>query len=52
VLSVEVTHANFIVFSLIRQGSLEILIYSTRDEHANLFTTDAVARRNGTTDIM
>jgi hypothetical protein len=41
VLSGEATHTNFIVFGLTRP-ELEPMIYRTRGEHSNLYTTDAV----------
>ena len=40
-ISGEATNTNNIVFGLTRSG-LEHTIYSTRGEHANLYTTDAV----------
>jgi hypothetical protein len=41
VLSGEATNTNFIVFGLTQPG-LEPMIYHTRGEHANHYTTDAV----------
>ena len=42
VLSGEATNTNFIVFGLTRSG-LEPMIYRTRGEHANHYTTDVVS---------
>jgi hypothetical protein len=41
VLSGEATNTNLIVFGLTRPG-LEFMIYRTRGEHTNHYTTDAV----------
>jgi hypothetical protein len=40
-LAEEVENTNFIVFGLTRQ-ELKLMIYHTRDEHANHYATDAV----------
>jgi hypothetical protein len=42
VFSGEATNTNFIFFGLMRSG-LESLIYSTRYEHTNHYTTNAVS---------
>ena len=44
-LSGEAIITNFLVFGLTRSG-LEPMIYRTRGEHANHFTTDAVVIDN------
>ena len=41
-LSGEATHTNFIIFDLTRSG-LEPMIYRTRGEQANQYTTEAVS---------
>ena len=43
-LSIEVTNTNLIVSGFTRSG-LELMIYHTRDEHANHYTTDAVEQQ-------
>ena len=44
VLSGEATNTNFIVFGLIQSG-LEPMIFRTRGDHANHYTTDAICFR-------